>query len=257
MSLQRRRLKTGEERIEGPWARLCEGLDHPLPTVERPGTRPTVPSTQGIPSDTGPDHDQIQDRRAALARATYAVKAVTEIAHDESAPLRVHERAGRGAAFGRVVHRLLEAMMRDPELDLTIHTGFLLDDEGLRASDRDAVIRLVENARSGELWNRALRSKQRLVEAPFAVMIPRDEPGMTCGGGETMAQGVIDLVFRDQGGWVIVDYKSDVVGEDLPSLISYYSPQLRHYRRYWESLTGQSAKAALFFLDTGDVVWVD
>ena len=257
MSLQRRRLKTGEERIEGPWARLCEGLDHPLPTVERPGTRPTVPSAQGIPPDTGPDHDQIQARRATLARATYAVKAVTEIAHDESAPLRVHERAGGGAAFGRVVHRLLEAIMRDPELDLTIHTDFLLRDEGLSVGDRDAVTRLVENARSDELWNRALRSKERLVEVPFALIIPRDDLGMTCGPGETLVQGVMDLVFWDQGGWVIVDYKSDVVGEDLPGLISYYSPQLRHYRQYWESLTGQSARAALFFLETGRVVWVD
>ena len=205
----------------------------------------------------GTDRDQIQARRATLTRPTYAVKAVTEIAHEKPATLRVLERAGRGANFGSVVHRLLEAIMRDPELDLTIHTDFLLRDEGLSLGDRDAVIRLVENARSDELWNRALRSKERLVEVPFALIIPRDDLGMTCGPGETMVQGVIDLVFWDQGGWVIVDYKSDVVGEDLPGLISYYSPQLRHYRQYWESLTGQSARAALFFLQTGRVVWVD
>jgi ATP-dependent helicase/nuclease subunit A len=258
MSVQRRRLKaTGEERIEGPWARLCEGLHHPLPTVERRGTRPIVASTRGVPLDMRMDRDQIQARRATLARPTYAVKAVTEIAHEKPATRRVLERAGSGANFGRVVHRLLEAIMRDPELDLTIHTDFLLRDEGLPVNDRDAVIRLVENARSDELWNRALHSKERLVEVPFALIIPRDDLGMTCGPGETMVQGVIDLVFWDQGGWVIVDYKSDVVEEGLPGLISYYSPQLRHYRQYWESLTGESARAALFFLETGRVVWVD
>jgi ATP-dependent exoDNAse (exonuclease V) beta subunit len=56
---------------------------------------------------------------------------------------------------------------------------------------------------------------------------------------------------------VIVDYKSDIVGEHLSDLVSRYTSQLQSYRRYWADLTGQTTKAALFFLETGDIVWVD
>ena len=118
------------------------------------------------------------------------------------------------------------------------------------------MIRLVENARSSELWQSACRAKHRLVEVPFALGLP-DSDLSWGGSGDTIVKGVIDLVFGGPDAWVVVDYKSDVMGEHLSKLAARYTSQLQHYRRYWEMLTGQTTKAALLFLDTGDVVWVD
>ncbi len=41
------------------------------------------------------------------------------------------------------------------------------------------------------------------------------------------------------------------------ALVAHYAPQVAHYRRAWETLTGQKAKAGLFFMDTGELVWLE
>ena len=53
-----------------------------------------------------------------------------------------------------------------------------------------------------------------------------------------------------------MDWKSDVVGDRRAALVAHYAPQVEHYRRAWETLTGRPAKAGLFFMDTGDLVWL-
>ena len=67
----------------------------------------------------------------------------------------------------------------------------------------------------------------------------------------------IDLLFEDEDGWTLVDYKSDTVGANRCQLVAFYAPQIALYRRYWERLTGARARAGLFFLHTGEVVWPD
>jgi ATP-dependent exoDNAse (exonuclease V) beta subunit len=116
---------------------------------------------------------------------------------------------------------------------------------------------LVEIAQRSELWQSARRSKQRFVEVPFAVLVPRSELGLKDGPQETVLRGTIDLVFSLEGVWVIVDYKSDTIDfHNLPDLVARYKPQLLQYRQYWERLTGESTRGALFFLETGHVEWV-
>jgi ATP-dependent helicase/nuclease subunit A len=258
VSVHRRRLKTtGETRIKGPWAPLCETLQDVLHPVDRSAPEALVTSRAERPWNIETDRHRLQERRATWTQPTYMVKRVTEMGHPESRDSGTRPRFGHGADFGNVVHRLLEAIMRDPGLDVPIHVDFLLRDEGLPPGERDTVIRLVENARSTELWQQASRAKHCLVEVPFALAVPGLDISASGDSGETIVKGVIDLVFWDQGAWVIVDYKSDIVGEHLSDLVSRYTSQLQSYRRYWADLTGQTTKAALFFLETGDIVWVD
>ncbi len=40
---------------------------------------------------------------------------------------------------------------------------------------------------------------------------------------------MIDLAFKERGGWVIVDYKSDKVDGNLEALVTYYRPQVEMY----------------------------
>ena len=53
-----------------------------------------------------------------------------------------------------------------------------------------------------------------------------------------------------------MDYKSDRVAGNLAALTAWYTPQIRHYRRYWERLTGRPTRAGLFFVDTGEEAWL-
>ena len=53
----------------------------------------------------------------------------------------------------------------------------------------------------------------------------------------TLTNGVIDLVFREDDGWVIVDYKTnDLQESDIASALSYYDQQLVTYARFWEKI---------------------
>ena len=56
--------------------------------------------------------------------------------------------------------------------------------------------------------------------------------------GGTIVSGIIDLVFLEDGGWVIVDYKTDTVEnkEGLANLVEYYRAQVEMYRRFWEEI---------------------
>ncbi|CAN5884036.1 hypothetical protein BH23GEM9_BH23GEM9_00010 [soil metagenome] len=76
------------------------------------------------------------------------------------------------------------------------------------------------------------------------------------GGMYEIIDGRIDLVFRDEGGWSIVDYKSDAAGADIPAeLMRRYHAQLELYAAAWERITGEAVTARwLLFTATGAVV---
>jgi ATP-dependent helicase/nuclease subunit A len=57
--------------------------------------------------------------------------------------------------------------------------------------------------------------------------------------------GAIDLVFREQGRWVLVDYKTD--GTILPATSARYGRQVRAYCRAFEQVTGEKVQEALIF----------
>ena len=149
-------------------------------------------------------------------------------------------RTRAGAAWGRVLHQLLEAAMRTPGLALRPVArepparGGARPRAPRRGAPRRGVGHVVD--RSGRAREAA---KRRFVEAPFAMMVPSAELGVSGGPEETLLKGAIDLVFEEDGVWHIVDWKSDVVGDNLAALVAHYAPQIAHYRRAWEALTKQ------------------
>ena len=61
-----------------------------------------------------------------------------------------------------------------------------------------------------------------------------------------MIKGIIDLMFEENDGIVIVDYKSDR-GTSLEKLKERYSAQLRLYKAAVELTTGRKVKEALLY----------
>lgn len=81
------------------------------------------------------------------------------------------------------------------------------------------------------------------MEVPFSQRVADLLPA------ETLVSGVIDLVFQEEKGWVIVDYKTDTVSgkDELNQLVDYYGPQLDLYRRFWEEITGETVVETGFY----------
>ncbi len=244
--------RTAAGKAAGPWAPLDRFLpaNLVLPAPPPPRESPPTPSF----GETLEDAARRRSERAERAsRPGYAVVAVTDFAHaaGEKPPW---ESTGRGLSWGRVLHGALEAAMRDPNIDLRLHAANLLAAEERPPGEVDEVLRLAEAARRSPLWKRALAAKRRLVEVPFALPVDRREAGLPEGPEPTVLQGVIDLVFEEDDGWVLIDYKSDTVTPaNRAALEAFYAPQIAHYRRYWERLTGRPTRAGLLFVATGEL----
>jgi ATP-dependent helicase/nuclease subunit A len=248
--------RQGKGAPKGIWsvfdARLTENLSEG-PALELP---------VAAPPDFAAALEEFRDARArrlaASARPTYAVASVTDLVHARGEK-PAWESTGRGLTWGRVLHGALEAAMRDPKADLKLHVANLLAEEDRSPSERDEVLRLVEAVRRSTLWTRAGRAKRRLVEVPFALRVAPEEIGLVEAGApaDTVLQGAIDLVFEEDDGWVLVDYKSDAVTpQNRAGLLAFYEPQVTMYRRYWERLTGRPTQAGIFFIQGGETVWM-
>jgi ATP-dependent helicase/nuclease subunit A len=87
--------------------------------------------------------------------------------------------------------------------------------------------------------------------------VPRSDLGLDAGPDPVLLQGTIDLAFEEEDGWMLVDYKSDTASHGLDSLVRFYTPQVRIYRRYWEQLTGRPTRAGLYFISAEETVWLD
>jgi ATP-dependent helicase/nuclease subunit A len=247
-----------KNRAGGPWAALDPFLLDALP--EPP---PTLASARTDPAGARSLRDELESarRRRTASRErcsapSYSVAPVTRLAHRE-APLPAWRRTGRGMSWGRVLHGLLEALMKDSRLDVRGYAANLLAEEERPPEDLEEAVRWVEGVHASPIWQRALLATRRLVEVPFALTVPRAELGLTEGPPQTLLTGAIDLAFEEAAGWSIVDYKSDTVVDNLPDLVRFYRPQVELYRRYWQQLTGQMTRAGLFFLQTGREEWLD
>ena len=71
-----------------------------------------------------------------------------------------------------------------------------------------------------------------LREQEFTFLAP------TAGGEQILVQGMLDLAFWENDGWVLIDYKTGGYGKDDEQLRQLYGPQLAYYRQAMERLVG-------------------
>jgi ATP-dependent helicase/nuclease subunit A len=242
-------------RPSGPWLALHPFLERSLPELPASSGQPQ-PVPERWPEDLETARRRRDEARARAAKPGYAVASVTGLAH-AGQPRPFREDTGRGLSWGSVIHRLLEAVMRDASLDVRAYAANVLAEEGRQPEDLEEVMRTVEAVRSSALWKQALAARRRFVEVPFALEVPTADLDGSGGPAKTLLTGALDLVFEEGEGWTIVDYKSDTVAGNLDELVAFYRPQIVHYRRYWERLTGRPTRAGLFFVSTGQEVWLD
>ncbi len=143
----------------------------------------------------------------------------------------------KGEEFGSVVHLLLESAMRNPQADLAQLARTALAQHELPIDAAGEVLELIDGVRRSDIWTRAQASENAMVEVPLLV------PGETPQGLPLIVRAVIDLVFPRDGGWVIVDYKTDRAADgNLDGLAEHYAPQLRSYGRLWQQAAGGQVK---------------
>ncbi len=146
-----------------------------------------------------------------------------------------------GFEWGSVVHAVLAAAaegvggepLAQLGRDLLIEFERPVDDTGA-PTELQALLALVDAVRASSVWRRAMESDERYAEVPFAVNMGPE------GGEPDVLEGVIDLVFRENGHWVVADFKTDS-GEDpeFEERAGRYRAQVDLYGQCWEKVTGE------------------
>lgn len=255
-----------------PWTPLIDGMD-----FVRELDVPKVLPEKKTELTERPDLQSVAEARKmrldAISEPTYRVMSVTE--HTKATGDKPEWSAeGKGMAFGSVVHRSIELLGKGlPESELEDTISFLAEEEGMDEAHISEAARVVRRVIASEFWQRSLRARRRLFEVPL--MIRKNSDGISgfsdAGGAASevaagsegtdsiqyaYVRGVIDFLFEEEDGWVIVDFKTDSVTEEkLQSFVNFYRPQVQAYASEWEKSFGYKVKeAGLYFVQLG--MWV-
>jgi len=106
----------------------------------------------------------------------------------------------------------------------------LLEEHGLPAKDLLNLLKVVDTAMKHEIWQRMEKANEKYFEVPFSA-IEKD----------AVVRGVIDMIFKEQDGWVIIDYKTDDF-DKVPERKAVYEKQLEAYGKFWEKIAGEKVK---------------
>ncbi len=138
----------------------------------------------------------------------------------------------------------------------------ILTEEQKKAISLDNIVEFFQS----DLGRRMVHAKAIQREIPFSMSVPLSELSETGEGApeETiLVQGVIDCVFRDEAGIVLLDYKTDGIHdrykegftEARPILEERYKVQIELYTRALETIWKETvSEKYLYFFDGGHVL---
>lgn len=217
----------------------------PLPALSR-SLRMEEAVDEDTPSSRERWRRQQEDAYARSARP-HSV-AVTRLAKDSKHEQEILDepwRRGRaGTSIGKAVHAVLQTVDLETQDGLDDIAKAQADAEGVptRASE---IAGLARRALSSSLVERARRSGHWWREVPVAAPL-----------GRGIVEGFIDLLFQEEDGFVIVDYKTDALRSDgeVEKAMQRYQLQGGGYALALTEATGVSVKEVSFiFLDPNRV----
>lgn len=227
------------------------------PTVNAPlSLSPAEPLPVITLEEVRQAEQQLQHHYAQVCPKTYEYLAAKKVAmqHPISeitlvpSPIPPLDDEMHGAAWGSVLHGVLETVMRHPHMqrdDLSSMAQALLEEYELPATWSEQVTDLVYQVTDSAIWKRAQDAEKVLVEVPFQRLYATEPIPQ-------ILRGQIDLAFKEADGWVVVDYKTDIYTEKtLSTITAQYSRQLALYAECWTALTHQPVKeTGLLFVHT-------
>ena len=171
---------------------------------------------------------------AAPSRA-HAASAVTEAIRTDD---------NRALAFGNFVHRLMEFVTLPEGENLERVAGLAASEFGINEDQRANGCTLVRGALRSELFGRVARAKAVYREVPFTDV----QDGV-------IWEGAIDLLFVEDSGIVVVDFKTDqVTAESCRQYADVYHGQMSAYRRAIKKISAKPVTSVLLYFLRPNVV---
>ena len=253
------RNKRGKSSAAARIEEFMQGADHLWQRFEPPAVASSrAPVAAGennaAAGDTSEARQLWQERRRELyaARSRPISAAATRLAQEEKEEQEIPDepwRRGRaGTNIGRAVHAVLQVVDLDSASDLDENVRAQASAEGV-PRQAETISRLVRRALDSPLVKRALTSQRWWREAPVAGPV-----------GEGIVEGFIDLLFEEEDGFVIVDYKTDAVRseDEIEQAKIRYRLQGGAYALALSRAAGVQVKEVSFhFLHSDRVITID
>ena len=171
---------------------------------------------------------------------------VTALRPPETDPRPYRRGDGLAALRGLLVHRALEVSRGAPDS---------LDDDALADLAREQSERALDDATARALAGEGREMLDRFTRSPVAAALAAPdverwfELPFAWDWEGVPVHGSIDLVYRDAGGWHVIDFKSDRLdGTSAQEAARPYAVQIGLYQRAIEAAVGEAASAGLLFL---------
>jgi ATP-dependent helicase/nuclease subunit A len=179
------------------------------------------------------EKDRIKDNLSHISSASYSINKVTSEAKEDF--IFTGSTGGKGAKWGTISHKAVELACKGYYEKLQVLTKKWIDEAEMEERSADELAALVDRFMKSSLWERIMAASQKFFETAFAYGTDGD-----------ILYGVIDLIFKENNKWVIVDYKTDDFEADKERK-KVYVKQLELYRKYWESITNEEVSETILY----------
>ncbi|MFC4322923.1 UvrD-helicase domain-containing protein [Litchfieldia salsa] len=249
-----------KKNTNNPWSILIDGLKYieeivleEIELVEKPQIIDTI-THEEYQNETGKLTDWIE-----ISSLPSFEKMTPTDDKEEIYTLEIEREKGGGKDWGLVIHEVFEKFIRTP---LSGHDiMYILQKHGLSIDRENEVKSLIQQLQQTEIWKEIQEAENVLTEVPFSIPIKKGEELYTQLEPRTIANtiflsGIIDLVYKVNGKWKIVDYKTDRPKdiEDIPELTNYYRKQIGLYKNVWKKITGEEVEEAKLYFVTPDII---
>ena len=164
------------------------------------------------------------------------VSAATDVDEPEVVELASNPDRPSGRRFGALVHAVLAATPLDATAD---QVGEFAGLEGRMLGATDAEVTAAGVVATATLAHPILERARRAVGVGAC---RRESPVTMQTDDGTLIEGLIDLAFRDDETWVVVDFKTD---RELAVALDIYRRQVQLYVEMVARATGEPARAVL------------
>ncbi len=172
-----------------------------------------------------------------------------ETADDEQARTRIIRE--NPALVGTMVHKLMETIVSAKDrIDLKETVQEILNEYDYKKEDGEKLLLNIgktmrdggypqENEVPQNLLAELLTADEVYCEVPFCYQVPHKKQTV-------IWNGVMDVVYKKEGGWHIIDYKTNADSDDLDQK---YQEQMKAYVDAFSSMTGETADAKVYHID--------
>ena len=247
----------GSRANKNPWEPLLTGIDGEFFKCVPPKADTTTVSKTFFTANELYDKAANDDifAEAVSKKNTYEIKLPSQIklntVTSESTESDDIPDKGNAALVGTMVHRLMEfvvsakAIPDEGKLIKDILNSYGADEEygKLLSKVYNSVTNggfPQNNGMPRDILSELKSAEEFYCEVPFCHKVSEDD------GSFNLWNGIIDLLYKKNGKWRIVDYKTNYESEQLDYK---YAEQLNAYKTAFKDITGEDAEAIIYHID--------